>query len=175
MRNRQTASLLRLKSPMSTNLPTARPSAFHPIADTRGACHDCSMNRYARPIRSLLAVGTALLTIAAVAASSSASATAVPHQLQGTWARHGRCDVPAERLVITSQRARFGKSPFRRVEYDASSQSISWDEEGVVSDFVVGRTPDVLVYETEGPNMPGEVGYARCGHGLRRVSWPPPR
>ena len=103
------------------------------------------------------------------------ASTLVPANVQGTWGKHGRCDLLAERLTITRFTAGWGKGPFHRVTYNPQSQSVSWTEEGVVDDFVIGRTSNVLVHETEGPSMPGEEGYARCRPHFKRMPWPPSR
>ena len=99
--------------------------------------------------------------------------SAVPLNMQGTWGRHGRCDLVSERLTITAHRAGSGKGQFSPVKYDPQFEAIYWAEEGVVDNFVMGRTPDVLVHNTHGFHMPGEEGYARCGTKLKRVAWPP--
>lgn len=97
----------------------------------------------------------------------------VPLNMQGTWGRHGRCDLVSERLTITARRAGSGKGQFSLVKYDPQFESIYWAEEGVVDNFVMGRTRDVLVHNTQGFHMPGEEGYARCDTKLKRVTWPP--
>ena len=102
-----------------------------------------------------------------------AATTDVPVNLQGVWGKHGRCDVGMERLTITAHTAGWGKGPFDAVQYDPQFGAISWGEEGIVDNFVVGRTPDTLVHNTQGFHMPGEEGYARCGPSMTRVPWPP--
>lgn len=109
------------------------------------------------------------LTTAAVASAE----TLVPSNMQGTWGKHGRCDVLADRLTITGEKAGWGKGPFQRVTYDTQSGAVYWAEEGVVDNFVIGRTPNSLVHNTQGFHMPGEEGYTRCGASWRRVHWPP--
>ena len=59
------------------------------------------------------------------------------------------------------------------VRYDPRFEAIYWAEEGVIDNFVMGRTPHVLVHNTQGFHMPGEEGYARCGTTLKRVALPP--
>ena len=112
--------------------------------------------------------------LALTLAGAASPATSVPIQMQGTWAKHGRCDLLAERFTITRHAAGWGKGPFRRVIFSNEiSPAIYWDEEGVVDNFVMGRTNNILVHNTQGFNMPGEEGLARCGPNLRRVAWPP--
>ena len=96
---------------------------------------------------------------------------AVPLNMQGIWGKHGRCDILADRLTITSHTAGWANGPFHRVIYD--NDTISWDQEYVVDNFVIGRSPDNLVHNTQGFHMPGEQGYARCGPKLKRMTWPP--
>jgi len=97
----------------------------------------------------------------------------IPPSMRGTWARHGRCDLLAERLTITAETAGWGRGPFRRVDYDSKFKAIFWTEEGVVDNFVMGRSANVLVHNTQGFHMPGQVGYARCSARLKRLAWPP--
>jgi hypothetical protein len=111
--------------------------------------------------------------LALAAAGYAQAAAPIPASLQGTWGKHGRCDVLADRLTITGERAGWGKGPFHRVLYDAQFSAVNWAEEGVVDNFVIGRTPNVLVHNTQGFHMPGEEGYARCSRSLKRVHWPP--
>ena len=113
----------------------------------------------------------ALVGLALIAAAPAR--IPVPPAMLGTWGRHGRCDLLSERLSVTRQKVGWGKGPFRAVEYDTHSQAIAWREEGVVDDFVIGRSSNILVHETQGPSMPGEEGYARCAKGHKRVHWPP--
>jgi hypothetical protein len=117
---------------------------------------------------SQLAIAIALTTVTALPTEAS-----VPANMQGTWGKHGRCDVLADRLTITGDKAGWGKGPFHSVTYDAQFRAIYWAEEGVVDNFVIGRTPNVLVHNTQGFHMPGEEGYARCAASLKRVHWPP--
>jgi hypothetical protein len=104
---------------------------------------------------------------------ANAASTDVPLNMRGVWGKHGRCDIETDRLTITIHKAGWGKGPFGKVEYDPQFRDIYWVEEGVVDNFVIGRTPDVLVHNTQGFHMPGEEGYARCGPTMARVSRPP--
>jgi len=97
---------------------------------------------------------------------------AVPASMRGIWGRRGRCDLPAERLTITGETAGWGKGPFHSIDYDAKFNAIFWTEEGAVDNFVSGRNPNILVHNTQGFNMPGQEGYARCSTVLKRVHWP---
>jgi len=117
-------------------------------------------------------VGILTFLVAATCVETTAGAT-VPPNMQGTWGRHGRCDLLAERLTITAHKARWGNGSFHRVEYDEQDGAIGWVEEGVVDNFVMGRNADILIHNTQGFHMPGEQGYARCGPKLKRVPWPP--
>ena len=110
--------------------------------------------------------------VAAAGVETSAGA-AVPANMQGIWGKYGRCDLLADRLTVTRQSAGWGKGPVHRVRYDDGA--IFWDQEYVVDNFVIGRTPDVLIHNTQGFHMPGEEGYARCGTNLVRLPWPPPK
>lgn len=96
----------------------------------------------------------------------------VPPTMQGVWGRHGRCDLRLERLTITAHTAGWGRGPFQRVDYNEGDGSVGWVEEGVVDNFVIGGTPDTLVHNTQGFHMPGQDGYLRCGHDLKRLPWP---
>lgn len=116
-----------------------------------------------------LSVFSVALTIVAVATTP----TTVPIDMQGEWGKHGRCDIAADRLTITVGSAGWGQGPLRAVEFDAELQSLHWKEEGVVDNFVRGKSKNVIVHNTQGFGMSGEQGYARCGKGLHRVSWPP--
>ena len=118
-------------------------------------------------------IGSLAITLALTTAATAP--TPVPIAMQGTWGKHGRCDVLADRLTITRHTAGWGKGPFDRIYYDPQSEvpTIYWDEEGVVDNFVMGRTRNLLVHNTLGSHMPGEEGYARCGPGHKRVAWPP--
>lgn len=97
----------------------------------------------------------------------------VPANMRGVWGKHGRCDVPADRLTITSNRAGWGNGPFRPVDYSTDDHAIGWTVEGNVDNFVMGRTPNVLVHNTQGFHMPGEEGYTRCAADRHRMPWPP--
>ena len=110
-------------------------------------------------------IGIALLSVAS-------SETAIPARMQGTWGKHGRCDLLSERLTITRHTAGWGKGPFQRVYFDAHTRTpaIYWSEEGVVDNFVMGRTANMLLHNTQGFDMPGEQGYARCGAARMRVA-----
>jgi hypothetical protein len=118
-------------------------------------------------------IGQSIFAFAVTTAAAASAAASVPISMQGTWGKHGRCDLLRERLTITRDTAGWGKGPFRRVQYDPQSDAISWSEEGIVDDFVIGRTPNVLIHETQGPSMPGEEGYTRCDRKLKRRPWPP--
>lgn len=125
-------------------------------------------------MRWITPVAFALAVSASIALGQArAAATDVPVNMQGVWGKHGRCDVGSERLTITAHAAGWGKGPFDAVQYDPQFGTISWAEEGIVDNFVVGRTPDILVHNTQGFHMPGEEGYARCGPNMTRVPWPP--
>jgi hypothetical protein len=93
--------------------------------------------------------------------------------MQGVWGKHGRCDLPHDRLTITAHKAGWGKRADGLVEYDPESRAVFWAEEGVVDNFVIGRTPRFLIHNTQGFGMPGEEGYVRCGAKMARVPWPP--
>ena len=56
--------------------------------------------------------------------SPSQLTAVVPANMRGVWGKHGRCDVPADRLTITSDRAGWGNDPFRPVDYDAGHHAI---------------------------------------------------
>ena len=100
--------------------------------------------------------------------------TPVPVAMRGVWAKHGRCDLLGERLTITDHTARYGDGPSANVYYDPTFQpAIYWSEEGVVDNFVLGRTPDILIHNTQGFDMPGEEAMARCPAKLVKVHWPP--
>jgi hypothetical protein len=119
-----------------------------------------------------VAFGLAISASFALGQANAASAK-VPVNMRGLWGKHGRCDVGTERLTITANTAGWGKGPFDAVEYDPQFRAISWAEEGVVDNFVIGRTSNVLVHNTQGFHMPGEEGYARCGPKMARMPWPP--
>ena len=112
-----------------------------------------------------------LFTLATIVAAPAE--VAVPANMQGTWGRHGRCDLLAERLTITRDSAGWGRGPFHRIDYDPQFEAIFCEEEGVVDNFVMGRTNDLLVLNTQGFHMPGEEGYLRCGKSHKRATWPP--
>lgn len=116
-----------------------------------------------------MALSAILLTLASFAAAPVKS---VPDDMQGVWGKHGRCDISTDRLTISDHNARWGSEPFRPITFDDEQQSIYWDEEGVVDNFVRGQTRNVLVHNAQGFGMPGEEGYARCINGVRRVAWP---
>jgi hypothetical protein len=97
----------------------------------------------------------------------------VPASMQGTWGKNGRCDVPPDRLTITSTIAGWAEGYSGAVTYSADERAIHWDEEYETDNFVPGAHPDVIVHNTQGFHMPGQVGYARCGPDLARVPWPP--
>lgn len=115
------------------------------------------------------------LALAVAFTSAVPSSPPVPIKMLGTWGKHGRCDLLAARLTITHHTAGWGKGPFHRIIYDPQSEvpTIYWDEEGVVDNFVMGRTKNLLVHQTQGFHMPGEEGYARCGIHHKRMGWPP--
>lgn len=114
-----------------------------------------------------------MIALASMIFLASAHITAAPTAMRGTWGKNGRCDKLAERLTITRHTAGWGKGPFFRIYFDAQSgPTIFWDQEGVVDNFVMGGTKDVLVHNTEGFGMPGQEGYARCGPRNKRVAWP---
>lgn len=121
----------------------------------------------------MLPVLLVLMTVGLGFEQANAGSTDVPVSMHGVWGKHGRCDVEAARLTITADTAGWGKGPFGKVEYDPQFKDIYWAEEGVVDNFVVGRTSDILVHNTQGFHMSGEEGYARCGPKMARVSWPP--
>jgi hypothetical protein len=100
---------------------------------------------------------------------------AVPTRMQGTCGKHGRCDLLTERLTIRSHSAGWGKGPFEKVYFDNANGTpvIFWSEEGVVDNFVMGRNSNILIHNPQGFDMPGEEGYARCGHMWKRLAWPP--
>jgi hypothetical protein len=120
---------------------------------------------------------TLALIVAGLSALTAipASGAKVPTNMRGTWGRHGRCDLPAERLIITANTARFATGDLGRVHYDPDDKAIFWDEEYNVDNFVLGGVPDVLVHNTQGFHMPGEEGYSRCDKRLDRKPWPPKR
>jgi hypothetical protein len=119
------------------------------------------------------ASGQATATPSSNLEQASAAGSAVPADMQGVWAKHGRCDVRAERITITAHSAGWGKGPFAAVNYDPEFTALFWDEEGVVDNFVFGRSHSVLIHNTQGFHMPGEVGLARCSPKMNRVPWPP--
>ena len=119
------------------------------------------------------AAWTACLLTAAGAASAQPP-SAVPTDMQGVWGRHGRCDVAADRLTVTAHTAGWGNGKAGRVYYDATMDAVMWQQEGVVDNFVRSSTPAILIHNTQGFDMPGEDGYARCGRNLARVPWPVP-
>lgn len=96
----------------------------------------------------------------------------VPANMQGVWGKRGRCDVASDRLTITAHTAGWASGTAGKVDYDPRFQAVSWVEEGVVDNFVMGRAPNILIHNTQGFHMPGEEGYARCGPKLSRVPWP---
>lgn len=104
---------------------------------------------------------------------ANAASTDVPVNMRGVWGKYGRCDLRAARLTITAHRAVWDDGPRFKVGYDREFKEIFFVEEGVVTNFVLGRTLDVLVVNTQGFGMPGAEGYSRCGPKMDRVSWPP--
>lgn len=114
------------------------------------------------------------VAIALVAAEAAPADASVPPNMRGIWGKHGRCDVLADRLTLTREAAGWGKGPLRRVRYNGQSEAIFWNEEYAVDNFVIGRTTDILVHNTQGFHMSGEEGYARCTHQNKRMPWPPP-
>jgi uncharacterized protein YecT (DUF1311 family) len=112
------------------------------------------------------------LSVSIDLARAETNETPAPASMQGIWAEHGRCDIIAERLTITAHAARYGNQPFAKIIYDAENSAIEWAEEGVVDNYVSGRSQDVLIHNTQGFHMPGERGMARCGPRLIRVPWP---
>ncbi|HWA60714.1 MAG TPA: hypothetical protein VG939_05035 [Caulobacteraceae bacterium] len=113
------------------------------------------------------------LMVAALGAAAVPAGPRVPATMQGVWGKHGRCDALATRLTITARTAGWGRGPFARVTYDPEFGAVFWAEPGTADNFVLGRTTDVLVHNTQGFHVPGEEGYARCGRRLTRRPWPP--
>ena len=114
---------------------------------------------------------SAAIAVGLVASNGQAALAkeSVPLSMQGVWARHGHCDVLAERLAIKSHIAGWGRGPYSRIYYSPESAAIFWDEEGVVDNFVAGRRPETLVHNTQGFDMPGKVELVRCGRHLTQV------
>ena len=117
--------------------------------------------------------GLAISTSFLLGQANAASSKGVPLNMRGVWGKHGRCDVAAQRLTISARTVGWVNGPLAAVEYDPHDKVIFWAEEGNVDNFVIGRTPDILVHNTQGFDMPGGEGYLRCGPTMARVSWPP--
>lgn len=120
----------------------------------------------------LRSCGALLLAAAPVPAAAQWSSS-VPVDMQGVWAKHGRCDVPYERLTITAHTAYYGRSRPAKILYDTASEAIEWAEQGVVDNFVMGRSPSILTHNVQGFGMPGAEDMTRCGTKLVRAPWPP--
>ena len=114
------------------------------------------------------------IAVLLLAVAATAFAAPVPASMQGIWAKHGRCDLMAERLTITADAAGYGKGPFSKVTFDPKYGAIEWEDLHSVDNFVIGRRPSVLIHNTQGFGMPGEEGMARCGRKLVRAQWLPP-
>jgi hypothetical protein len=121
----------------------------------------------------MLNLKVAIFFAAALVPMTMTHAATVPRVMQGTWGKHGRCDLAAERLKVTRQRAGWGNGPFKPVQYDPQFRAIFWNEEGMVDNFVLGRSSSILIHNTQGFHMDGEEGYARCNSKPKRLSWPP--
>ena len=117
-------------------------------------------------------LGSVFLALALTSPAPNSGEVPVPLYMQGIWAKHGRCDVLADRLTIAGNLAGWGKKRMRRIRYDDQLRAVFWDEEYVVDNFVIGPNHEVLIHNTQGFGMPGEEGYGRCLHGNVREPWP---
>jgi hypothetical protein len=120
----------------------------------------------------LVATGIVMSASFAVGQANALSVE-VPTGMQGVWGKHGRCDIASERLTITAHTAGWANGTPGKVDYDPQFKAVSWVEEYAVDNFVMGRAPNILIHNTQGFDMPGEEGYARCGPKLTRMPWPP--
>ena len=116
--------------------------------------------------------GTALLFAAALAPALAAAAEPIPREMQGTWARNGKCAVVAERLVVTATTATFGTNALEAVGHVPDDgpngrSALRWLTEGVVSNIEYVPSTDLLKLNVMGwgyPPAETEI-YSRCAPG----------
>ena len=114
--------------------------------------------------------GTALLFAAALAPALAAAAEPIPREMQGTWAKDGKCAVAAERLVITATTATFGTNAPEAVGYAPQDgpegrSALKWMTEGIVSNIEYVPSSGVLRLNGMGWGYPPTEIYSRCAPG----------
>ena len=103
---------------------------------------------------------------ATIEPSRAIAASDVPRAMIGTWA-HGNCASMKDRLVITPTVATFGTDQPKAIVYftdDAGpgKGALRWREEYDVDNFVYESDRKMIIHNTQGYNMPGQVYYKRC-------------
>jgi hypothetical protein len=115
---------------------------------------------------------SALIFAAALAPTLAAAAEQIPREMQGTWAKDGKCAVAAERLVITATTATFGAGEPQNVGYaphdgPGGRSALKWMTQGVVSNIEYVPSTDLLKLNRMGWGYPPTETdlYSRCAPG----------
>lgn len=106
--------------------------------------------------------------VAALGWPSHAVAQPAAQEMLGTWAKGGKCSVPAERLVVTPTTVAMGEGkPAAIVLYThevSGRPTFRWAAQGEVANVQYVGSSDTLALYGMGWGMGGPTaGYRRCG------------